>query len=349
MILQIIKNPKGQAATEFLVAAAFVLVPLFLIVPLIGKYIDIKHASIQHARFTAWEYTVWSIDDGLGAMGRQKAGIKDNQRAGSRKTKETAETGINYYFTDLTLPTYGTPMSPNRLNPLWTDHRGNSLFSLGDVTTEIREHDTPVPFGALGQVFEKLFQGIGDVLSFVGELLEMVGTDAQFDVINTKGYFTSDVKIKVRSLRQILPDYSLDGEMAVADAQPLVFRTKAGVQANPWNSGSRENATTESRGMVVTSLLSPVSTPLNKVIGGLNSILDKVPLLKIKLPAVPEFGYVRDDLIPFEHLEGNKKQLMTKAGLYSYEEGKSTKKKKKKKKETKKTKKQKKKKKQKQK
>jgi len=329
---------QGQAATEFVIAAVFVLVPLFLIVPLLGKYIDIKQAAIQHARFTAWEYTVWSIDDGLGAMGRQKAGLEDSQRAGSRKTKDTAEKGFGYFFTDPTLSTYGTASVPLTMNPLWRDHRGQNLLSSGDVTTEIKEHSTPVPFGVIGEAFQTLMQGFGDILSFVGELLEMVGTEARFDALNTKGYFTSEVKLKVRSLDQILPDGSLSGkEGQETTRQPLTFTAKAAVQANAWNSGSRENATIESRGLVITSLLSPLSTPLNKVLGGLNKILRHIPLVKIKLPAVPEFGYVKDDLIPLEHLEGNKKTLVTTAGLYSYEEQKDTDKKSKKKK-TKKTK-----------
>lgn len=343
MKLRSLHNQDGQAATEFIIAAAFILVPLFLIVPLIGKYIDIKHAAIQHARYTAWEYTVWSVDDGLGAMGQQKAGIKDHQRAGSRKTTDTVEKGRGYFFTDPSSPTYGTSSVAHQVNPLWKDHRQMTLFSMTDVSTEIKEHDTPVPFGLIGDVFQTLFQGLGDVLSFIGKLLKLVGTDAKFDVINTKGYYTSDVEIKVRSLEQILPDTSLSADVSGQTGSPLTFKAKAAVQSNSWNSGSRENATIESRGLVVTSLLSPISSPLNKVLGGLNKILNKVPLLKIKVPAVPEFGYVEDDLIPFEHLEGNKKQLMSKAGLYSYEEGekkkktsKKSKKAKKKKKETKK-------------
>ena len=53
---------RGQAMTEFTIAATYVLVPLFVFVPLLGKYIDFKHASIQNARYQAWEYTVWYDD-----------------------------------------------------------------------------------------------------------------------------------------------------------------------------------------------------------------------------------------------------------------------------------------------
>ena len=45
--------------TETLITASTILVPLLLLIPLFGKYIDIKHSAIQAARYEAWEYTVW--------------------------------------------------------------------------------------------------------------------------------------------------------------------------------------------------------------------------------------------------------------------------------------------------
>lgn len=50
-------SPRGQAIVEFLVAA-LVLIPLFLLVPVIGKYLDIKQATIAASRKLAFECTV---------------------------------------------------------------------------------------------------------------------------------------------------------------------------------------------------------------------------------------------------------------------------------------------------
>src|SRR5690606_24618203 len=52
------RKMRGQAMTEFVVSAAFVLVPLFIIIPILGKYVDMKHMAVQAARYEAWEYTV---------------------------------------------------------------------------------------------------------------------------------------------------------------------------------------------------------------------------------------------------------------------------------------------------
>ena len=53
----------GQAMTEMVIASSFVLVPLFLLIPLLGKYIDLNQSTIQATRYEAWEYTVWYNDE----------------------------------------------------------------------------------------------------------------------------------------------------------------------------------------------------------------------------------------------------------------------------------------------
>jgi hypothetical protein len=52
-----VRPQRGQAMVEFMVAA-MVVIPLFLLVPLIGKYLDIKQSSIAASRKLAFECTV---------------------------------------------------------------------------------------------------------------------------------------------------------------------------------------------------------------------------------------------------------------------------------------------------
>jgi hypothetical protein len=56
---------RGQALTEFLCAAVAV-VPLFLLIPLIGKYQDISNSTQMAARYVAFEATV--RNDGTGSF-----------------------------------------------------------------------------------------------------------------------------------------------------------------------------------------------------------------------------------------------------------------------------------------
>lgn len=45
--------------TEFVIGTVLFLMPLFLIVPMMGKYADVKATAAQTARYVAWERTVW--------------------------------------------------------------------------------------------------------------------------------------------------------------------------------------------------------------------------------------------------------------------------------------------------
>ncbi len=59
-----IMKSTGSATTEFLISLAF-FVPLFITVPVIGKYIAFKQKNIESNRYAVWERTVWSDEDGL--------------------------------------------------------------------------------------------------------------------------------------------------------------------------------------------------------------------------------------------------------------------------------------------
>jgi hypothetical protein len=103
---------RGQSTVEFVVLAA-VLVPLFLIVPLIGKYIDLMQTTEQASRYVAFEAmarntrSTWKTDAELGVEVRRRffsstdAPVKTNDAAGD-------------YWSDR--------------NPLWSDHTGQPML-----------------------------------------------------------------------------------------------------------------------------------------------------------------------------------------------------------------------------
>lgn len=103
---------RGQSLVEFLVVA-IVLVPLFLAVPLVGKYIDLMQTAEQASRYAAFEgaarnsRSTWKSDDDLAVEVRRRffsnsdAPVKTGDAAGD--------------------------FSANR-NPLWVDHTGSALI-----------------------------------------------------------------------------------------------------------------------------------------------------------------------------------------------------------------------------
>lgn len=318
---------RGQAATEFIVAAVFVLVPLFLIVPLVGKYIDIRQALIQQARYEAWEYTVW-----YGPEEKVMSGTKSEQRAAAKKWRKTREEGIYFHFSDprkkSSSSLYGT-VTPN---PLWVDHRGDSLFNIRGVNLEgaQKEGETPdrSPFGS----FNIALKVIDTLLSAYGSLVQSLDKDAgKFDAIYTKGFFHTNPSIEVRSIDMILPEMTLAGAKKTPAAEPLRMEARASVISNYWNSGSTDQAIKESKGLVFSGILSPLSNVLNGtfefVQRGIN-FAEKILPVDIKLPFFPKFGYVKKDLVPYEHLykqdgDGDEEEvaeLKSKAGLHYYKE-----------------------------
>ena len=320
-ISKVDRGQDGQAATEFVIAAVFVLVPLFLIIPLLGKYIDIKHAAIQQARYEAWEYTVWS-----GPNEHIMAGVDENKSVGRKSYSDTRLEGLRYFFTNPSAQNYGKNVAALKLNTNWKDHRGDSLFvgkatAIGedgmpiDTDSRKREHDTP---GPLGGVFDFIIKFLNNVFSLFGDLLHLVGVKAKFDAMYPRGYFTSEVKLHIRSIDDILPEQSLDKISKHTPTTSLVFETKAAVLTNNWNAGGTDQANQESRGLILTSLLSPISDTVNTVLYGIQKFINIFPVRTMEFPNMPDFGYVADDLLPYEHLEKNSMQLKEKDGVSYY-------------------------------
>lgn len=329
--MKLLQQHKGQAATECVITAAFVLVPLFLIVPLLGKYIDIRQNLVSQARFEAWEYTAWFGPD------EKKHILSDKPKSHSAWIKAydtTAGNGNSLFFSNPTDSDYGTDSQTFELNPLWRDHRGQYLFQHGKNSlpkSKIAMGDTPDPTSGSGaNLIDDLLQVFSWITTTFGELLEALGTKAKFDAIYTKGYYTAQVGIKAHSLDQILPPFDLEDDDLQKKKKPLRFSAKASVLANDWSAGGREKAIEESKGLVVTSLLHPLSKPFNDAIStlqrGFDDAANYLPI-DVRLPHLPDFGYIEEDLIPLEYLTSKTGKEQYKKitaspehGLYFYEE-----------------------------
>lgn len=315
-------NNRGQAATEFVIAAVFILIPLFFIIPLLGKYIDIRHATVQQARYEAWEYTVWA-----GPKEKTKYGHKEEQFVGAKKYDDVREEGRLLFFTDPFQKKYGTAQQMKGLNPLWVDHRGETLFVPGSRQQGVsKESQSPDPTGGVANT---IFTAFNWIYKIFGRVLTFFRVGATFDAVYNRGYYSTELQVKVRSPEQIVPLLQLDG-VQTTEGKPLLFQGRAAVQSNFWNSGSAEMATKQSKGLVFSAILSPVTNVVNNILNVLQKSLDvisKVLPVKVKLPQLPDFGYVHEDLVPYEHLESVAKDgsgaktlpsLHEAGGLYYY-------------------------------
>jgi len=136
----------GQAMTEFVVGTTLFLTPLFLIIPLLGKYADMKASVIQAARYVAWERTVWYGGD-----------ASSDAWPGNTRTDAEIKTNIpTLFFND-----------PTTNDPRWHDRVGVSMMSSSDLSSSYK--DTP---GTVNDALSFLI----DITSTLGSFtLEMKG------------------------------------------------------------------------------------------------------------------------------------------------------------------------------
>jgi len=319
------KGALGQAMTELLICASFILIPLFLIVPTFGKFIDMKHTTIQAARYEAWEYTVWYAEDcsrsAISSIGggpeecpmggfeahdnqpfksRDETQIESRQRffgtrtiSGVDESGETTLTGVPITKEDKDAWSTVAP------NFSWYDHTGLEMYNRGSITGEvISSKDTPgLPI--IDDVFDVLLGVLDVVFSAVGDFLGVLGSSVGFDAINSDGYATATVTTPVTSA----PVYRTLGQVIGPDstipATPVIFTGKAGVLTDGWSAGGREHTYNQAAGAVPTSLLKALLD-----LPGLSVVWDVIGFLAPELRRCNRPNFLED---PYDYEEEDNK------------------------------------------
>jgi hypothetical protein len=143
-------DQRGQSTTEFVILAA-VLVPLFLLVPLLGKYIDTMQTTEAASRYVAFE------------------GAARNSANSWKTDAEVANEVRRRFFSNSNAPIKTNDIAgdfTSHRNPLWTDHRGNAFIQAfaQDVTVRTVVVDKEVftaDLPELGRVLTQYTKGFG--------------------------------------------------------------------------------------------------------------------------------------------------------------------------------------------
>ncbi|MEM7468741.1 MAG: hypothetical protein AAF387_17880 [Pseudomonadota bacterium] len=265
---------RGQAMSEFVISATYVLIPLFIAIPMLAKYIDIKHASVQAARYEAWEYTVWYEDEN-----NDDNDILDNYDSGlsgyltPEKDLDTVrnESQRRFYSRVGTNPTTGADNDVDPLtiadiggwnaataNPLWTNHRELPMFT-GDIQHDaITETSADTPTLSitiagveldLGSIVTTLLDLASIGFDLVGDALGVLGSDAGFSAINTDGYSRVQMNTRIWALTDREGDLEIahvrdrlqDDELTGASARTVDFLSKASVLSDGWGAGGTDH------------------------------------------------------------------------------------------------------------
>lgn len=283
----------GQAMTETLITASTVLVPLLLLIPLLGKYIDIKHATIQAARYEAWEYTVWystsAVRTGPWSSGERSSGFQDlsgnNLPQPVKSVAQVQRESRQRFFSATDTPLATTDASigwdDSNANELWKDHRGNRLWE-GDIPAgNITQSAENTP-DYTGGVLNTLLDIIDAVFGAIAYAMKLIGSGVGFTAINTDGLARSDLVVPVGAPVGLIDFPTITDTPGVDDSTTafnLEFQAGAAVLTDGWNSGGLKHTVNQVGGITPTKILGTLVDTLLTSVPGLSTIWDLVTLL----------------------------------------------------------------------
>ena len=290
---------------ETLIAAALVLVPLFLAIPVIAKYLDIRSHVVQAARYAAWERTIWFGGDSAESMGlgsgsafsnKWDANEKDDNsiraEIGARILSNT-DAGSGFSNTDKSGGSY-----LNGIRPIWQDRRGNGLLSnYGDISGSYDNDKAP-------GIFNDLFSPVMEVASVVSNF-----------TVDTHAQYTANVGVAVRQVA-FNPDSGLAGCPScptefLATGTTQSFAEKNVLVANGWSAngpgsltdyGSHPEKITvynQIRGLTPTSLINPPSGAFRTAL----DVLQTIALVFFPELSTLDLGKIEVDKVPGDRLK----------------------------------------------
>lgn len=177
------QSQRGQALTEFVVIA-LALVPLFLLMPMIGKYQDIAHATAMASRYVAF--------DAIANNGSSKKGFKSEAQLAAEVRRR--------FFSNSDAPIKtgdeAGDFNANR-NRMWVDPQGEPLIKqFADVT---------VSFGAgRGAKPADGFQDGSDENPF--NVPTPFHTAEELGL--KSGIYTANVSVKLANVKELLGSYA---------------------------------------------------------------------------------------------------------------------------------------------
>ncbi|MDP2368230.1 TadE family protein [Rhodoferax sp.] len=116
-------SQSGQAMVEFVVVAMFFLVPMFLAITVLGKFVDVQHTTDMAARYGAWERTVWYEDSGSDFNKHNAPNTKSSDEIrneiAARLLNDRSSSGTVIKAADKSATGF-----VNGLDPMWRDPSG---------------------------------------------------------------------------------------------------------------------------------------------------------------------------------------------------------------------------------
>lgn len=296
---------------ETLVAATLVLVPLFLMIPIIAKYQDIRSHVVQGARYAAWERTVWFGGAAAEPMGFSSGSSFSNKWQANAKSDDDIRAEIGHRILSKSTGDFNTASDKGTTSALtghdtWRDRRGNTLLqSYNNISASYENETAP---GLINDVFEPLMNIAAVVSSFT---------------LDTKAQYTSTLGLTVREVafngqpwavpqRALGEKYS--GDFLVS-SNSMNFSETNVIVANGWSANgpgsyaefdssdpkikNRISVYNQVRGLTPSSILKPESGVFKTVL----DVLNVIALIFFPELSTLDLGRIEVDRVPADRLQ----------------------------------------------
>jgi len=266
------RSQHGQAMTEFVITAVLFLIPVFLLVPVLGKYIDMKEQAIQGARYVAWERTVWY--GGSSASVDWPGASKTDAELRNEVRRRVFSEGGGIAANDKS----GGTWSGSGVKTAWTNRNGSAMLANYDAVGQtLSNEDTP---------------GIAnDILNLLVTVADAIGP---FN-LEMKGLQVAEVSVTAHTLPI---NMSLQGDASKAfNPGPLTFSDRSAVLSNTWSANGAAHVKSQTQGLTPTSIF---QNPVVKTIWDIARIAFGV----VAAPELLflEIGKVEPDVVPPDRL-----------------------------------------------
>lgn len=264
----------GQAMTEFVIGSVLFAIPMFLLIPLVGKYLDMRATAVQAARYVAWERTVFY--GGTSASVSWPANDKDGGTLQNEVRQRLFSEGTSIAGSDGAAGGWGG----SGIKANWYNRDGSAMLAnYSDVGQSVSNDDTP--------------NIASDLLSLIITVTDAIGSFT----LETKGLYTGSVSVGVTT-EPINNSLSYDSAAAF-DPGRLSFSESNVILANGWSAGGASHVKTQIKGLTPTSIFAtdPVKTIFD-VIKGVLAAASTQELWNLEL------GKIEPDVVPPDRLTG---------------------------------------------
>lgn len=271
----------GQALVEMVVTGLFFLVPLFLAVVAMGKFIDVQHTTNMGARYAAWERTVWYENGGrfddINAP-NQKSAAQIHAELTARLFNDRSRNTSVIANSDKNATSF-----VNGIDPLWRDNAG---------VRYLRRYDQAGTGIAVGRPNRDV---AGRALGLITSLPLPTGVTGSLvpplpsDTFSTATVSLREIARDSQSYQRLWPRSSV----WIDEWRGLDFKATGAIVSNTWGA----NGSSGTHDMVAQAV--PTAQGLGRAVG---AVVDVGLTAWDRNMAKPEFGKIVPDVVPEDRL-----------------------------------------------